>query len=118
LLGNTSSITYSGAYDVTNNNKISLLSLYNTFFTDKFILPYDVTIQKADITDQNIITIDLFISNSTDISRFIGGYVRNGLYLFREADISDTMLLRLDKMTQLNSNTFRMSLICLDHDEI
>lgn len=117
-LGNMSSITYSGAYDVTNNNKITLLSLYNSFFTDSFILPYDITIEKADITNQNTFTIDLFISTSTDITKFLGGYVRNGIYLFRESNISDTMLLRVDKMSQINPNTFSMKFVCLTYDEV
>ena len=109
-------ITYSGNYDITHNASFNLLSLLNSFLTDKFSLPYDITILKSDIQNGSDFTIDLFIMNSTDITNFVGNWVRNGIYIFTEGGIRDAMVLRASNYSQLNENTFRLYLSTLVYD--
>ena len=110
-------ITYSGVYDTTNNSKINILSLLNSFFSDKYTLPYDVTIIKDAIVDDTAFDIELFISNSSDVSNFVGDYMRNGIYIFNEAGLAATMVLRLEKLTVIDPNTFNLKFRTLVYDD-
>ena len=112
----TSPAIYSGTYDATNNLAINLLSMLNTFYADKYILPYDVTILKSSIGDKVPFDIDLFIANSNDITNFFGNYVRNGIYIFNEANTTEVMVLRLNDYTQINSNAFRLNFVTIMFD--
>ncbi len=109
-------ITYSGNYNVINNASFSLLSLLNSFLVDKFILPYDVTILKSAIENGTDFTIDMFITNASDITKFIGNWVRNGIYIFNERGVRDVMLLRANNFSQLDLNTFRLYFSTLVYD--
>lgn len=94
-----------------------MLSLLNSFSSDKYTLPYDVTIQKDFITDSTPFTIDLFISNSSDVTNFLTNMVRNGIYVFRESDIMDVMLLRLLHSETIDPNTFQLTFATVNYDD-
>jgi hypothetical protein len=92
--------------------------LLNSFYTDTYTLPYDVTILKSAIENGTPFIIDLFISNLSDVTKFFGNYVRNGIYIFNEHNVQEVMILRCNNITQLNANTIRMKFTVLLYDEI
>jgi hypothetical protein len=61
-------------------------------------------------------TLDLFISNSADITTWISNYVRNGILLYVEGNTREAMVLRIHNSVQINSNTFRLTLSVLLSD--
>lgn len=109
-------ITYSGSYTVINNSRFNFLTLLNSFFTDKFISPYDVTIDATTIENGEDFIIDLFITNSTDITNFLGNWVRNGIYVFNEGNIRDVMILKATSYSQIDPNTFRIHFFVVAYD--
>lgn len=111
-----SPITYSGTYDVTNNVPLNTIALYNSFFSDQYTMPYDVTIESSDITDGSAFYIDLFIADSPDVTAFISGFMRNELLIFNESGVQETMVLKVLDSTQLNANTYKLCLSVMTYD--
>jgi len=98
--------------------RTGLLPLLNSFSSEEYDLPVDVTVDKTTISNGSLFTIDVFVDNTDDVNTFVTHINNFGMYILREGSTSDVIVAKLFSATQVDSNTIRIKLGTILYDDV